>query len=110
MKSLFSFLLCLMLAFAPAALSAINPPTASEVEVIITPQRILLVADELPVKSLGVQIFDATSRVVMTQQFSSKTADWSLDVSALPVGSYTVQVGDQAPVPFIKNSAGNTSL
>ncbi len=103
MKTIFSLLLSLTLSVA--AFAHTTPVATSQVEVVITQKRILLVADELPVKHLAVQIFDATNRVIMEKDFTSKTADWSIDVSELPTGTYTVQVGTQTPVPFVKTAS-----
>ncbi|MCY7329743.1 MAG: T9SS type A sorting domain-containing protein, partial [Saprospiraceae bacterium] len=61
-----------------------------------------IVADEMPVKSLIVQVFDLQGKVVMEQKFSSKTADWSLDLQALPAGRYSVVAGTQEPIRFRK--------
>lgn len=102
MKTIFSLLLSLTL--ATAAFSH-TPVAATQVDVVITQKRILFVSDELPVKHLAVQVIDAANHVVMEKNFSSKTADWSLDVSDLPTGNYTVQVGTQAPVSFVKTAA-----
>lgn len=103
MKTIFSLLLSLTLSVA--AFAHIPQGATSQVEVVITQKRILLVADELPVKHLAVQIFDAAHQVIMEKDFSSKTADWSIDVSDLPTGSYSVQVGTQAPIAFVKTAS-----
>lgn len=103
MKTIFFFLLSLTLTFAPTAISArADSSDAQQIEVVITPKRILLITDELPVKHLAVRVFDSMNHVVIEKEFSSKTADWSFDVSHLPSGAYTVQVGDQAPVAFVQ--------
>ncbi|MBL7803657.1 MAG: hypothetical protein JNL02_07985 [Saprospiraceae bacterium] len=104
MKTIFSLLLSLTLSAAAFAHTAAFFPQ-TEVEVVITQKRVLLITDELPVKSLAVQVIDAANRVVKEKNFTSKTADWALDVSDLPNGTYTLQVGDQAPVAFVKTDA-----
>ncbi len=73
-----------------------------EVKVIVSPRRIWLVADEMPVKSLIVQVFNLDGKVVLEQHFSSKTADWSLDLQSLPTGRYLVVAGTQEAIRFRK--------
>ena len=73
-----------------------------EVKIIVSARRIWLIADEMPVKNLPVKIFNAAGKVVVDKQFSSKTADWSLDLTVLPAGEYTVVAGTQSPVHFRK--------
>jgi len=100
-KSLFAAFYCaLFLQIMPATAAVFSQQP--EVKVIVSPRRIWLVADEMPVKNLQVQIFNAAGKIMVDQKFSSKTADWSLDVTALPAGSYTVVAGSQAPVHFRK--------
>lgn len=103
MKTIFSFLLTLTLAFAAFAHN--NPVAASDIDVVITQKRILIITDELPVKHLAVQVIDAANHVILQKEFSSKTADWSLDVADLPSGTYTLQVGSEAPIAFVKTEA-----
>lgn len=105
MKTILLSLLSLLLTFGPAAAS--SPRTDSvgaQIEIVITPKRILLVTDELPMKSLVVRVFDSSNHIVIQKEFSSKTTDWSFDVSHLPGGSYTVQVGAQTPVAFVQSA------
>jgi len=82
--------------------AATTPSNDPEVKLIVSPRRIWIVADEMPVKSLIVQVFDLQGKVVMEQKFSSKTADWSLDLQALPAGRYSVVAGTQEPIRFRK--------
>ena len=82
--------------------AAATPSNDPEVKLIVSPRRIWIVADEMPVKSLIVQVFDLQGKVVMEQKFSSKTADWSLDLQALPAGRYSVVAGTQEPIRFRK--------
>lgn len=102
MKKSFCFVLfcALFLQIMPATAAA--PQHDPEVKVIVTPRRIWLVADEIPVHSLQVRVFDATGKVVLERKFSSKTADWSLDLAALPTGRYSVVAGTQEPIRFHK--------
>ncbi len=100
-KSFFITLFCalfLQMTTATAA-PAQNDP---EVKVIVSPRRIWIVTDEMPVKSLTVQVLDTAGKVVMEQKFSSKTADWSLDLQTLPAGRYSVVAGAQEPIRFRK--------
>ncbi len=98
---------CIVALFC-ALFSTIAPATVTaathlpEVKVIVSARRIWLVADEMPVKNLTVQVFNAAGKLVLDQKFSSKTADWSLDVTNLPAGAYTIVAGKQAPVLFKK--------
>ncbi len=102
MKNL--FLTALFCAFFSSinAVAAMTPQHDPEVKIIISPRRIWLVADEMPVKSLQVQVFDLAGKVVLEQHYSSKTADWSLDLQALPAGRYSVVAGVQEAIRFCK--------
>ncbi len=98
-----SFLIALFCAlFLQINFAATVPQHEPEVKVIVTPRRIWLVADETPVKSLTVQVLNLEGKVVLEQHFSSKTADWSLDLQALPTGRYSVVAGTQDPIRFRK--------
>jgi hypothetical protein len=72
----------------------------SEVKVVVGAKRIWLVADEMSVKSLTVQVLNETGKIVMEKQFSSKNADWSLRIESLPEGNYSVMVGDKKMTDF----------
>ncbi len=98
-KSFLIALFCVSFLQINAAAASQHDP---EVKVIISPRRIWLVADEMPVKNLTVQVFDLQGKVVLEQRFSSKTADWSLDLQSLPVGRYSVVAGAQEPIRFRK--------
>ncbi len=80
--------------------SASNIQADPEVKVIVSAKRIWLVADEMAVKSLMVQVRDQKGNVVLEQNFSSKITDWSLSIDQLPKGCYTVQVGGQKATSF----------
>ena len=71
-----------------------------EVKVVVSAKRIWLVADEMSVKSLNVQVLDQKGKVVLEKIFSSKMTDWSLQIEHLPKGNYTVQVGGQKATGF----------
>lgn len=100
-KSFLIALFCaLFLQMNTAAAAAIQHDP--EVKVIVSVRRIWLVADEMPVKSLHVQVLNIDGKVVLEQHFSSKTADWSLDLQSLPTGRYSVVAGTQEPIRFRK--------
>lgn len=84
---------------AAASNSAIwgNDP---DVKVFVSQKRIWLVTDEISVKSLTVQVLDEHGKVVMEKHFSSKMADWSLRIEALPEGKYSVKVGSKKMTDF----------
>ncbi|MEO6038034.1 MAG: hypothetical protein ABIQ93_06435 [Saprospiraceae bacterium] len=98
-KSIFFALFCALFLQISAASAAV-PSNCPEVKIVVSARRIWLVTDEIPVKSLTVQVFNAAGKVVLEQKFSSKTADWSLDLEKLPAGAYSVVAGTQAPVLF----------
>ncbi len=102
MKKSFLIALFCALFLQMNAASAATPSNDPEVKVIVSPRRIWIVADEMPVKNLTVQVFDLQGKVVMEQKFSSKTADWSLDLQTLPAGRYSVVAGAQEPIRFRK--------
>lgn len=102
MKNCFLIALFCALFLQMNTAAATTPSNDPEVKVIVSPRRIWLVTDEMPVKKLTVQVLDTAGKVVMEQHFSSKTADWSLDLQALPAGRYTVVAGAQEPIRFRK--------
>ena len=71
-----------------------------DVKVVVSQKRIWLVADEISVKSLTVQVLDEQGKVVMEKHFSSKTIDWSLRIESLPKGKYSVMVGNKKMTDF----------
>lgn len=71
-----------------------------DVKVVVSQKRIWLVADELSVKSLTVQVLNEQGKVVMEKHFSSKMTDWSLRIESLPEGKYSVKVGDKKMTDF----------
>jgi hypothetical protein len=66
-----------------------------DVKVVISHKRIWFVADELPLKCLKTRVIDAKGKVVIEKCFTSKSAQWSLDIEALPKGEYTLVVGER---------------
>ncbi len=101
-KNLFAALFCAFTFFLSQPVIAGRPGCDPIVKAIFSAKRIWLVTDEMPVKKLTVQVYDLAGKVVLEQHFSSKTANWSLDVEALPNGQYTLQVGTDAPINFKK--------
>lgn len=71
-----------------------------EVKVVVGKKHIWLVADELSVKSLTVQVLDERGHVVMEKQLSSKMTNWSLRIDSLPQGNYSVKVGTKKMTDF----------
>jgi hypothetical protein len=71
-----------------------------DVKVVVGTKRIWLVADEISVKHLTVQVLDEVGKIVMEKQFSSKTTDWSLRIESLPEGAYSVVVGKEKMADF----------
>ncbi|TNE58968.1 MAG: hypothetical protein EP344_09450 [Bacteroidetes bacterium] len=63
------------------------------VEIVVTPERVWLLPDEMPVDKLPVRVLDEKGDVILKKDFSSKCEDWSLDVSDLPGGKYKILVG-----------------
>ena len=72
----------------------------SDIKVVVGTKRIWLVADEISVKNLTVQVLNEQGKLVMEKQFSSKTADWSLRIECLPEGRYSVVVGNEKKADF----------
>lgn len=101
-KNLIAALYCAFAIFLSQPVFAGRPGCDPTVKAIFSAKRIWLVTDEMPVKKLTVQVFDANGKVVLEQHFSSKTANWSLDVETLPAGRYSLQVGTDAPINFKK--------
>lgn len=82
--------------------SASQPLTITDVQVVMTQKKIWFVADESPVKCMRVQMLDEQGAVVMQKQFSSKITEWSLDVHELPAGTYQLLVDDMPVKSFVK--------
>jgi hypothetical protein len=98
MKSaLFSLIIAAIFLFA-APSNAANTP--DDIRVVISEKKIWLVADEIPYVKLLVQIKNTNGVVVCEKVLSSKNADWSIDVSCLTKGRYTLYVGDEKTVVF----------
>jgi hypothetical protein len=83
---------------APAgATTRLNDP---EVKVVVSQKRIWLVTDEISVKSLTLHVMNEQGKVVMEKIFSSKTTDWSLVITSLPSGKYSVMIGAKKMTEF----------
>ncbi len=82
--------------------SANNMPQTfgPEMKIVVSAKKIWLVHDETPVKHLAVQIRNAEGKVVIEQIFSSKNADWSLDICTLAEGEYQILVGGEVVRKF----------
>ncbi|MBC7777189.1 MAG: hypothetical protein H7246_17285 [Phycisphaerae bacterium] len=66
-----------------------------DIKVVVSQKRIWLVADEMPMKCLKTQIKNAEGKIVLEKCFSSKCAEWFLNIEALPKGEYTLYLGDR---------------
>ncbi len=64
-----------------------------DINVVVSQKRIWLVADERPMKCLKAQIKNAEGKIVLEKCFTSKCADWFLNIEALPKGDYTLHLG-----------------
>lgn len=74
----------------------------SDLKVVVSQKRIWLIADEMPVKCLKTQIKDASGKVVLEKCFSSKCAEWFLNIESLPKGEYTLYLGTERIEKFKK--------
>ena len=93
----------LLISFLFSALSfqAIASSTpVNEYKVIISEKKIWIMADETPVAKLLVQIKDQKGKVVIEKTFSSKNADWSLSVTDLADGEYSIWIGSEKSTTF----------
>ncbi|MFN0036104.1 MAG: DUF3244 domain-containing protein [Saprospiraceae bacterium] len=87
-------------AFAEATAGKGGDPT--DLKVVVSQKRIWLVADETPMKCLKTQVKNAQGKVVLEKCFTSKTADWYLNIEALPKGEYTLHLGSERVEKFKK--------
>jgi len=62
-------------------------------KVVISQKRIWFVADEMPMKCLKTHIKNSEGKIVLEKCFSSKCAEWFLNIEALPKGEYTLHLG-----------------
>ena len=93
----FFFLVCLFSFSTLAGLQAAGPDGVS---VIVGEKKIWLVAEEFPFDNLSVRILDANGKVVLEQVFTPKDRNWSLDLSQLPSGNYTLRHGQDGVKKF----------
>lgn len=93
----FFFLVCLFSFSTLAGLQAAGPDGVS---VIVGEKKIWLVAEEFPFDNLSVKILDANGKVVLEQVFTPKDRNWSLDLSQLPSGNYTLRHGQDGVKKF----------
>lgn len=73
-----------------------------DIKVVVSPKRIWLVADEMPMKCLKTIIKDTEGKVVLEKCFSSKCAEWFLNIESLPKGEYTLYLGTDRIEKFKK--------
>jgi hypothetical protein len=77
-----------------------NLPT--EIKIVFSQKRIWLLADEMPMKCLKTQIKNEEGKIVFEKCFTSKCADWSLNIESLPKGEYTLYLGTNQVEKFKK--------
>lgn len=65
----------------------------ADIKVVVSQKRIWLVADEMPMKCLKAQVKNTEGKIVLEKCFTSKCAEWSLNIEALPKGEYTLCLG-----------------
>ncbi len=71
-------------------------------KVVVTEKKIFIIADETPVKCLSIVVKDHKGTVVAEKNLSSKSADWSIDVTHLAKGYYTIIVGNEHSLQFVR--------
>ncbi len=64
-----------------------------DIKVVVSQKRIWLIADEMPMKCLKTHIKNTAGEIVLEKCFSSKCAEWFLNIEALPKGDYTLHLG-----------------
>ena len=74
----------------------------ADIKIVFSQKRIWLLADEMPMKCLNTQIKDEAGAIVFEKCFTSKCADWSLNIEALPKGEYTLYLGNDRVEKFKK--------
>lgn len=74
----------------------------TDIKVVVSQKRIWLVADEMPMKCLKTLIKNQEGKIVLEKCFSSKGADWFLNIEELPKGEYTLHLGADRVEKFKK--------
>lgn len=64
-----------------------------DVKIVVGQKKIWFVADEIPLHCTSISVSNLSGEVVLEKHISSKTADWSLDISGLPSGEYVLKMG-----------------
>lgn len=100
-KFLVAVVFALIASFSQNSFAA-NSTEPSDIKVVVSEKKIWFVADEIPVKCLCVKIKNKAGQVVLEKSLTSKTADWSINVEALPKGEYSIEVGKDKSVTFKK--------
>lgn len=100
MKTKLFFAIALAFGIGTSLLSQTSVKSPQEydfpyVEVVATQEKIWLMPEEMPVENLLVRVLDADGMQVLKKSFSSKTKDWSVDVSELPSGKYRILIGNR---------------
>ncbi|MBL7806564.1 MAG: hypothetical protein JNN28_02050 [Saprospiraceae bacterium] len=71
-----------------------------DIKVVFSQKRIYLVADEMPMKCLKIKVCNAAGEAVIEKCFSSKCAEWFLNIETLPKGEYTLFIGEKRTEKF----------
>lgn len=71
-----------------------------DIRVVFSQKRIYLVTDEMPLKCLKIKVCNAAGEPVIEKCFSSKCAEWFLNIESLPKGDYTLYIGNQRMEKF----------
>ena len=98
-KPSFAMALFIEPAFAKATAGKGDP---NDIKVVVSQKRIWLVADEMPMKCLKAHIKNSEGKIVLEKCFSSKGAEWFLNIEALPKGNYTLHLGADQVEKFKK--------
>jgi hypothetical protein len=78
----------------------------SDVQIVITPEKIWFMTDEAPVKHLNVQLVSEAGKIVLEKVFSSKSTDWSMDVRTLPAGKFRIMLDSKLYKTFVRKHSG----
>lgn len=69
-------------------------------KIVVSQKRIYFLTDEMPLKCLKVKVVNADKKSVLEHCFSSKSAEWFLNIESLPKGDYTLHIGNSIVEKF----------
>lgn len=69
-------------------------------KIVVSQKRIYFLTDEMPLKCLKVKVVNADKKTVLEHCFSSKSAEWFLNIESLPKGDYVVHIGSSVVEQF----------